>query len=191
MAGERVARAEGLDIAWEEGDAEALPHPDGTFDVTTSCVGVMFAPFHQAAADELVRVTRSGGRIGLVSWTPEGFIGQMFAAMRPYAPPLPPGGQPAPLWGSEPHVRELLGDRVTAVETSRDTLQVNRFADGAGFRDYFKARYGPTIAVYRAIGGDPDRVAALDVALAELGDGALDDGGAMHWEYLLLTATRT
>ena len=110
--GERTARAEGLDVTWEEGDAEALPYADGAFDVTTSCVGVMFAPFHQAAADELVRVTRPGGRIGLVSWTPEGFIGQMFSVMRPYAPPPPPGAQPPPLWGAEAHVRELLGDRV-------------------------------------------------------------------------------
>ena len=81
----------GSTSTWDEGDAEALPYADGAFDVTTSCVGVMFAPFHQAAADELVRVTRPGGRIGLVSWTPEGFIGQMFSVMRPYAPPPPPG----------------------------------------------------------------------------------------------------
>ncbi|HSO65228.1 MAG TPA: methyltransferase domain-containing protein [Ornithinibacter sp.] len=189
-AGGRQARLEGLDVSWEEGDAEALPHPDGAFDVTTSCVGVMFAPFHEAAADELVRVTRPGGRIGLVSWTPEGFIGRMFAAMRPYAPPLPVGARPAPLWGSEAHVRDLLGDRVVEVAARRDTLRVARFADGAGFRDYFKARYGPTIAVYRGIADDPDRVTTLDTALAELGDSALEDDGTMRWEYLLLTAVR-
>ena len=120
--GERVTAAEGLDVRWEEGDAEALPHPDGTFDVTTSCVGVMFAPFHRAAADELVRVTRPGGRIGLVSWTPEGFIGEMFSILKPYAPPPPPGAQPPPLWGFESHVRDLLGDRVDDVESVRDHL---------------------------------------------------------------------
>ncbi len=187
--GERTARAAGLDVTWEEGDAEALPYADGAFDVTTSCVGVMFAPFHQAAADQLVRVTRPGGRIGLVSWTPEGFIGQMFSVMRPYAPPPPPGAQPPPLWGAEPHVLELLGDRVGAVETTRQQLPVDHFVDGAEFRDYFKANYGPTIAVYRAIADDPDKVTTLDAALADLGDRHLDDG-VMNWEYLLLTARR-
>jgi len=188
-AGERAARAERLDVTWEEGDAEALPYADGAFDVTTSCVGVMFAPFHQAAADELVRVTRPEGRIGLVSWTPEGFIGQLFATMRPYAPPPPPGSQPPPLWGVEAHVRDLLGDRVDGVEATRDHLAVDRFRDGAAFRDYFKARYGPTIAVYRALADQPEQVTALDAALAELGDRHLVDG-VMAWEYLLLTARR-
>lgn len=188
-AGARTARAADLDVTWEEGDAEALPYPDGAFDVTTSCVGVMFAPFHEAAADELVRVTRPGGRIGLVSWTPEGFIGQMFSVMRPYAPPPPAGAQPPPLWGSEPHVRGLLGDRVDQVRASRGHLPVDHFAGGAEFRDYFKANYGPTIAVYRAVADDPDRVTTLDAALADLGDRHLADG-VMAWEYLLLTARR-
>ena len=187
--GAATTRGTGLDITWEEGDAEALPYADAAFDVTTSCVGVMFAPFHRAAADELVRVTRPGGRIGLVSWTPEGFIGQMFSVLRPYAPPPPPGAQPAPLWGAEDHVRELLGDRVDGVEATRAHLVVDRFADGDEFRDYFKENYGPTIAVYRAIADDPDRVTLLDAALTDLGDRHLD-GGVMTWEYLLLTARR-
>ena len=188
-AGERLSRAERLDVTWEEGDAESLPYADGTFDVTTSCVGVMFAPFHQAAADELIRVTRSGGRIGLVSWTPEGFIGQLFATMRPFAPPPPPGSHPPPLWGDREHVRKLLADRVDDLETFRRHLVVDRFDDGVEFRNYFKANYGPTIAVFRALADDPDRVSALDAALADLGDRHLADG-VMRWEYLLLTARR-
>jgi SAM-dependent methyltransferase len=188
-AGERLARTERLDVTWEEADAESLPHPDGAFDVTTSCLGVMFAPFHQAAADELVRVTRPDGRIGLVSWTPEGFIGELFATMGPYAPPPPAGSQPATLWGAPDHVRGLLGDRVDDVEATRAHLVVDRFADGAAFRDYFKSRYGPTIAVYGSLADAPDRVASLDAALADLGDRHLT-GGAMAWEYLLLTARR-
>jgi SAM-dependent methyltransferase len=187
--GAATTRGTGLDITWEEGDAEALPYADGAFDVTTSCVGVMFAPFHRAAADELVRVTRPGGRIGLVSWTPEGFIGQMFSVLRPYAPPPPAGAQPPPLWGAEDHVRDLLGESVDDVEATRAHLVVDRFADGDEFRDYFKENYGPTIAVYRAIADDPDRVTVLDAALADLGDRHLDDG-VMTWEYLLLTARR-
>ena len=78
-----------------------------------SCVGVMFAPHHQDGADEIVRPCRSGGTIGNIAWTPEGFIGQLFATMKPFAPPPPPGAQPPPLWGDEDHVRALLGDRVT------------------------------------------------------------------------------
>ncbi|WP_324276712.1 class I SAM-dependent methyltransferase [Blastococcus brunescens] len=89
-AGREFAAREGVDVAWEEGDAEALPYADGAFDVVMSCVGVMFAPHHQQAADELVRVCRSGGRIGLISWTPEGFVGELFRTMKPYAPAPPP-----------------------------------------------------------------------------------------------------
>ena len=176
-----------VDIDWRQDDAQALPYDDGQFDAAISCVGVMFAPRHQDAADELVRVVRPGGRIGLLSWTPEGFIGQMFKTMKPYAPAPPPGAQPPPLWGDEAHVRALLGDRVTDVEARREKVAVDCFASGAEFRDFFKATYGPTIAVYRSIAGDPSRVAELDAALATLGEGP--DGRA--WEYLLLTATRT
>ena len=185
------AGLEGLDLTWEVGDAEALPYDDGAFDAVMSCVGVMFAPFHQAAADELVRVTRAGGRIGLISWTPEGFIGQMFATMKPYAPPPPAGAQPPPLWGDEAHVRSLLGERTDDVVARKQTLKVDCFATAEAFRDYFKRTYGPTIAVYRAIADDPSRVAALDEALAELGRRHDQGGGTMEWEYLLVTARRS
>ena len=125
-----VGRAQDADgrITWEEADAEALPYDDASFDAVISCVGVMFAPHHQAAADELLRVSRPGAKIGLLSWTPEGFIGQMFATMKPYAPPPPPGAQPPPLWGSEDHVRELFGDRVEDVVATKRRLHVDRFA---------------------------------------------------------------
>lgn len=188
-AGRRRATERGLDITWQVGDAEALPVAEDAFDHVLSCVGVMFAPHHQAAADELVRVCRPGGTITLASWTPTGFIGQMFATMKPYAPPPPPGAQPPPLWGDEAHVRELLGDRVT-LTAERRRLVVDRFATGAEFRDYFTARYGPTIAVYRAIAGAPEQVARLDEALAALGDRSLaGEPPAMGWEYLLVRAT--
>ena len=188
-AGRALAREAGVELVWEVGDAERLPYDDATFDAVTSCVGVMFAPHHQPAADELLRVCRPGGRVALVSWTPAGFIGQMFATMKPYAAPPPPGAQPPPLWGDEDHVRALFGDRVTGLEAVREELPVDRFADGGEFRDFFKAHYGPTIATYRRIADDPDQVAALDTALAELGDQHLEDG-VMPWEYLLVTATR-
>ncbi|WP_182526691.1 class I SAM-dependent methyltransferase [Nocardioides dongkuii] len=185
--GRRHAADAGVEVEWAEGDAEALPYADHTFDVVTSSVGVMFAPHHQAAADELVRVCRPGGRIGLISWTPEGYIGQMFATMKGYVAPPPPGVQPPPLWGSEEHVRGLLGDRVVDLVAERRSLPVRRFATGAELRDYFKARYGPTIAAYRGIADQPERVAELDAALAALPDRF---GGVtqLDWEYLLVTA---
>lgn len=188
--GRREAAARGVELRWQEADAEALPFADGAFDTVMSCVGVMFAPHHQASADELVRVCRPGGTIGLINWTPEGFIGQMFATMRPYAPPPPPGAQPPPLWGREEHVRKLLGDRVTGVEARRQTIRVDLFEKPQSFRQFFKATYGPTIAVYRNIADDPEKTAALDRALDELAGGALRDG-AMEWEYLLVTAHRS
>ena len=94
-AGRRRAEAEGLSLEWAEADAEHLPFDDASYDVVMSSIGVMFAPHHQAAADELVRVTRPGGTIGLLSWTPEGMLGALFAMMKPFAPP-PPAGRPAP-----------------------------------------------------------------------------------------------
>lgn len=189
-AGREVAAARGAELTWAEADAHALPYDDGAFDTVLSCLGVMFAPFHQTAADELVRVTRPAGTIGLVAWTPEGFIGQMFAAMRPYAPAPPPGAQPAPLWGDEDHVRALLGDRVTDVRAEVRSLPITRFARGTEFRDFFKAVYGPTIAVYKNVADDPARTDELDAALLDLTDRFQNADGVMGWEYLLFTARR-
>ena len=188
--GRRLATEAGAELEWREADAEALPFADDAFDVVLSTVGVMFAPHHEVAADELVRVTKPGGRVALVNWTPQGFIGQMFKAMKPFAAPLPEGAQPAPLWGDEQHVRDLLGDRVTDVTAERQTVEIDRFDTGEEFRDYFKHHYGPTIAVYHRIADDPDQVRALDTALADLGraHGLDRPGGSMQWEYLLFTA---
>jgi SAM-dependent methyltransferase len=93
-AGRAAAAERGVEVTWREADAEALPFADAAFDVVMSCVGVMFAPHHQQAADELVRVCRPGGTIGLLNWAPDGFIGQMFALTKPYAAPPPLGAQP-------------------------------------------------------------------------------------------------
>jgi SAM-dependent methyltransferase len=189
--GKRQAAARGVELAWQQANAESLPFPDAEFDVVLSCIGVMFAPHHQQAADELTRVCRPGGTIGVISWTPEGFIGQLFATMKPFVAALPPGISSPPLWGSIDHVTELLGDRVINLVAERGSLTVDKFGDGAAFRDYFKTNYGPTIAAYRGIAADPDRVAALDLALAELGDRQLTGTSTMEWEYLLVTARRS
>lgn len=187
--GRAAAEAEGVELTWQTADAEALPFADADFDVVMSSIGVMFAPHHQLAADELLRVCRPGGTVGVLSWTPDGFIGQLFATMKPYAPPPPPGASPAPLWGSVAHVRELFGDRVDDITAHQQVLRVDRFADGAEFRDFFKAHYGPTIAVYRFIADDDEKVAALDADMAALGDRFSQDG-VMPWEYLIVIAKR-
>ncbi len=190
--GRRDAEARGINLDWRTADAEALPFGDDEFDVVLSAIGVMFAPHHQAAADELIRVCRPGGTIAVLSWTPEGFIGQLFAAMKPYAPPPPPGAQPPPLWGDEQHVRELFGDRVTDVQVRRQTLEVTRCDVPEDFRESFKTNYGPTIATYRNIADDAERVAALDRALADVAR-RFDRGEGrtvLDWEYLLVTARK-
>jgi len=192
-AGRRDAEARGIALEWRQADAEALPFEDDSFDVVISCLGVMFAPHHQPAADELIRVCRPGGTISVLSWTPEGFLGDMFATMKPYAPPPPPGAQPAMLWGSEAHVRELFGDRVADVEARRENLRVEAFETPEAFRDFFKATYGPTISVYKNIADDPDKVEDLDAELADLGR-RYDYGSStaiMDWEYLIFTARKS
>ena len=107
-AGRARAEAEGVELEWAQADAEDLPFEDASFDTVISSIGVMFAPHHQAAADEMVRVCRPGGTIGLLSWTPEGMLGALFGMMKPFMPPPPPGAQPPPLWGSEEHLQRAL-----------------------------------------------------------------------------------
>ncbi|ROS79152.1 class I SAM-dependent methyltransferase [Cellulomonas sp. PhB143] len=189
-AGRRRAAERGATLHWAEADAHALPFEDGEFDVVMSCVGVMFAPFHRLAAHELLRVTRPGGTIGTIAWTPDSLVGEMFATIGPYAPPPPPGAQPPSAWGSEAHVHELFGDAVTDLRAETRTLVVDRFGSGVELRDFLKELLGPVIAAYRFVADDPERVAALDEALVALGDRHLQDDGTMAWDYLLVRATR-
>jgi len=193
-AGRRIAAQRGVELEWAEADAEALPFADDGYDVVMSSVGVMFAPHHQAAADELIRVCRPGGTIGLINWTPQGFIGNLFKTMKPYAPPPPPGASPAPLWGDEDHVRELFGDRVTDLQMRRQEIVIDHSPSPEAFREYWKRNYGPTIAAYKFNVDDPDRVAALDrdfVAFLTEWNKATEPGKtAYHAEYLLVTATK-
>ncbi len=186
----RAAAGEVPGLRWKVGDAEDMPCRDAEWDVVLSCVGVMFAPHHELAAAELLRICRPGGTIGLISWTPEGFIGQLFATMKPYAPAPPPGAQPPPLWGSEDHVRELLGAGTSRIDTERRTVRVDAFPGPSDFREFFQTRYGPTIAIYRSLADQPERATALDAELDALAAGHTDDDGAMEWEYLLVRATR-
>jgi SAM-dependent methyltransferase len=177
-AGRARAEAEGVELEWVEADAEGLPFEDDSFDAVISSIGVMFAPHHQAAADELVRVCRPGGTIGLLSWTPEGMIGGLFRTIGPFAPTPPPGAQPPPLWGGEEHLRELLGDRVELETLERDVLEVTAFERPADFATHFKQRYGPTIAAQanaRRNEREEEFEGALDSYFEEQNRGSADD----------------
>lgn len=159
--GRRVAAERGLDLEWVEADAQSLPFADDEFDVVTSAVGVIFAPDHRAVADELVRVCRPGGLIGMINWPPEGFVSEFFAVFARYQPP-PPGAASPLLWGTEEHVAELFGDRVESLQVSRHALTVDHFTEPAQLCAFYKRTFGPTISTYAATAHDPDRVAALD-----------------------------
>ena len=191
-AGRARAEAAGAELEWAEADAERLPFDDESYEVVMSAIGVMFAPHHQLAADELVRVARPGGRIGLLSWTPEGMIGGLFRTIGPFAPAPPPGAQPPPLWGSEAHLAELLGDRVEQKSVSRGVLDVTAFERPGDFAEHFKRYYGPTIAAHnnaRANGREAEFETALDAFFEEWNRG--DAGSArFEMEYLLTVGTR-
>ena len=193
-AGRAIAARHGVELDWVEADAEALPFDDNSFDVVLSCVGAMFAPHHQVTADELVRVVRPGGTIGMINWTPGGLIGNLFATMKPYAAPPPAGASAPPLWGDEDHVRELFGDKVTDLNARRETVRIDHCASALEFREYWKRNYGPTIAAYRFNQGRPERVAELDrdfLTLLENWNQANEPGRtAYDAEYLLVTATK-
>ena len=117
-AGRARAEEQGVELEWVEADAENLPFDDESFDVVFSSIGAMFAPHHQEVADELIRVCRPGGTIGMLSWTPEGMIGPCSRRSARSRPPPPPGAQPPPLWGSEEHLEELIGDGSTGRRSS-------------------------------------------------------------------------
>jgi ubiquinone/menaquinone biosynthesis C-methylase UbiE len=190
--GRRRARAEGAELEWAEADAEHLPFEDASFDVVMSSIGAMFAPHHQEVADELVRVCRPGGTIGLLSWTPEGMIGALFRTMGPFMPPPPPGAQPAPLWGSEAHVHELFGDRVDFTTMEREMLEITAFERPGDYGEHFKQRYGPTITA-QANARRNDREAEFDEAFSRFSDEwnrGTPDQARFEQEYLLAVGTR-
>jgi SAM-dependent methyltransferase len=192
QAGEARAQAAGLQLEWIEADAERLPFDDASFDVVMSSIGAMFAPRHQEVADELVRVCRPGGTIGMLNWTPEGMIGALFRTMGPFAPPPPPGASPPPLWGSEEHVRELFGDRVELHTLEREMLPITAFERPREYGEHFKARYGPTL-VARANAARDGREAELDAALDAFSDEwnrGTPERAYFEQEYLVAAGTR-
>ncbi len=191
-AGRARAQEQGVELEWVEADAENLPFDDASFDVAFSSIGAMFAPHHQEVADEFARVCRPGGTIGLLSWTPEGMIGDLFKTMGPFAPAPPPGAQSPPLWGSEAHLRELFGDRVEWTKLERDVLEITAFDRAQEWGEHFVDYYGPTIAA-RANAERNGAVDEFDRALndfCERWNLGGDDGARFEQEYLLAVGRR-
>jgi len=188
--GRRRAEAEGLDVELLEGDAEAIPFPDGSFDAVLSVFGSMFAPNHPQAAAELTRVCRPGGRIGLATWTPEGFVGQMLKVVGGHVPP--PKGVASPiLWGSESYLRELFGDEVESL-TARERTFTWRFRSPEGLVDYFRTYYGPTLKAFEALDdGGREALYADLVDLVRRHAGASAGPVAVPSTYLETVAVRT
>ncbi len=156
------AAAEGLTIRAETGDAEALAMADASFDAVLSTVGVMFAPNQEQAAAELVRVCRSGGRVGLANWAPSGFVGGMFRTIGKYVPP--PAGVRSPMeWGTEPRLRELFGDAVSSLSVVEKDF-IFRYRSADDFVTSFKAFYGPMFKAFEALDDEGRDNLARDLA---------------------------
>jgi ubiquinone/menaquinone biosynthesis C-methylase UbiE len=185
----RRATAEELTVDFTEADAEKLPYADASFDFVLSAIGVMFAADHATAARELVRVCKPGGRIGLASWTPEGFVGGMLATVGRHVSP-PPGAQPATRWGIESVVAELLGDEVTDVASVTSFVR-QRFGAAEDFADLFLTYYGPTYMASQRLDDEGKAALRADlVALARSFDQDDDEGVVLDWEYRIVTATK-
>ncbi len=136
--GRQRAAAEHLRVTFQEGDTENIPFADASFDVVLSTLGVMFAPHQEKAASEVLRVCRSGGKIGLANWTPTGFIGDLFRLIGKYVPP-PSGLKPATLWGTEERLRDLFGDAIASLQTTTRTFMF-RYRSTAHWMELFSLR---------------------------------------------------
>jgi SAM-dependent methyltransferase len=193
-AGRREARARGVELEWVEADAEALPFGDGEFDVVTSAVGAIFAPNHQTVADELLRVCRPGGTIGMIAIIPVGITVHLFKLIERYSRSAVVGSASALSWGREEHVREMFGDRLESLELRRERFVMGRFADPAGFRDFMKANHPIVVGVYRDLADQPARVAALDRELVDAATrarhGSVEGAHGYDTEFLVIVARK-
>ena len=187
-ARERAA-AERLDITFREADAEALPFPDSSFDVVVSTFGVMFTPDQETAASELTRVVKSGGKIGLANWTPEGFIGQVFKTIGRHLPP-PTGARSPALWGTRGRISELFGIHAASITTAQRHF-VFRYRSPAHWLEVFRAYYGPLLKAFAAL--EPASRAELErdlLALIDRSNRARDGSIVVPSEYLEVVITR-
>jgi ubiquinone/menaquinone biosynthesis C-methylase UbiE len=186
--GRRRAEADGFDVTFTVADAEDLPYPAASFDVVLSTFGVMFAPDHRQAASELMRVCRPKGRIGLASWTPEGFLGQLFRVVAGYVPPIPGVRSPL-LWGTDAHIQDLFQDAAAIEHTVRNFAF--RYRSPEHWAEVFRTYYGPVHKAFAALSAD--RQAALEadlIALLQKSDQGDASGLVVLGEYLETVITR-
>lgn len=184
---QRRAAAEGLPLRTQVADAQQLPFDDGTFDVVTSTFGAMFAPDQERTAAELLRVLRKGGRLGMANWTPQSWVGALFA-LRAQFLPLPPGVLPPSAWGTEERLRELFGDRVSALEIGRKHADFC-YHDTTALFELYRQWFGPTAAAWRTL-EEPHRSRFRDdwIALAEKFNVAQDGTCEIPADYLEVVA---
>jgi SAM-dependent methyltransferase len=183
------AEAERLEVAFEVGDAEDLPFAEASFDVVLSTVGVMFAPDQERSASELLRVCRPGGKIGLVNWMPEGFVGNMFRIVGEHFPP-PPGIKPPPLWGTEERLRELFGEGVSSLHTRRRSY-VFRYLSPGHFIEFFRTYYGPMNKAFESLDETAQDALAQDLEeLLHRWNGSGDETVVVPSDYLEIVAIR-
>ncbi|MGZ9058601.1 MAG: class I SAM-dependent methyltransferase [Burkholderiaceae bacterium] len=187
--GRERAKAEGLNVRFLEADVENLPFEDASFDVVLSTLGSMFAPDHFRTAREMLRVVRAGGRIGVASWTPEGFIGRLFKIIGAHV--APPAGVKSPaLWGTEAHIKDLFGANAASIRCERRIFKF-RYRSAAHFLEVFRDYYGPTHKAFAAL--DASGKQALQRDITALLD-QLNVGGAASLvvpsEYLEVVITK-
>jgi SAM-dependent methyltransferase len=189
-AGRRAAASAGTTLDWIEGDVEALPFDDATFDVVTSCLGAMFAGNHRAAAEQLVRVCRPGGTIGMINFTPGGTGGEFFALLAPYAPPRLGPDEPVS-WGNEDHVRSLFGNALSDLTMTRRTY-LECAPSPEEYCALFRESFGPLIAIRDSLAATPAKREELDRAFLEAvvrWNGGRSTGPVeIPYEYLLVIA---
>ncbi len=187
--GRRRAQADGLQVDFQEGDAENLPFDDASFDVVLSTLGVMFAPNQEKAARELIRVCKPGGKIGRANWVPDGYVGDLFRTMGKYVPP-PPGLKPPFRWGTEEGLGELLGEGIGSLQSRRRSF-VWRFPSARHHVEYMRGYYGPLNKAFGTL--DEEGQEALEGELISLVEryNRSEDGTAV-WaaDYLEVVATR-
>ena len=193
-AGEREASERGVELEWVEGDAQALPFGDAEFDVVTSSAGAMFAPDQQAVADELLRVCRPDGTIGMANFTPDGLAADFFGVLAPYLPPPPPDAPSPLLWGDEAHVRELFGDRVSSLKANERELVETVPGPPVEYGEFYRQTFGPVIAAFASVENDPERSATLErefLDFVERANAGPSDGPTeLRFEYLLVLARK-
>lgn len=186
QAHENAAIARLPDIAWKQGDAEALPYPDASFDVVVSQFGHMFAPRPEVAVAEMRRVLKPGGRIAFATWPPEHLIGRMFAFVGRNAPPPPPGAAPAPLWGNPTVVAERLGDKFAAPFFERGVMKFSALSI-PHYRLFMERSVGPMQKLVESLAADPQKLERFRAEFEMLAAPYHFDN-VVHQDYLLTRA---